>query len=83
VDDVSDAELDAHVLTRLKLLGVDLSVLPDDDPEAPVDRRRVLASARRFLRSTPQAIVDLALDPQEAPPLLYPSGWSGRTGETP
>lgn len=73
VDDVTDAELDTHVLTRLRLLGVDLSVLPDDDPEAPVDRRRILASARRFLRTTPGAIADLKLDPDEAPPLLYPS----------
>lgn len=82
-DEVTDEELDAHILTRLRLLGVDLSVLPDDDPEAPVDRRRILASARRFLRGTPGAIADLRLDPQEAPPLMYPSSWSGRTGEAP
>lgn len=71
--DVTDDELDAAILARLDLLGVDLSVLPDDDPEAPADRRRILASARRFLRTTPQAIADFAMDPQEVVPVLYPA----------
>lgn len=83
VDDVTDEELDTHITTRLKLLGVDLSVLPEDDPEAPVDRRRILASARRFLRSTPGAIADLDLDPQDAPPLMYPSIWAGARRQAP
>ena len=55
-EDVTDEELDQYVLTRLEMLGVDLSVLPEDDSEAPADQRRILASARRFLRSTPAAI---------------------------
>lgn len=83
MDDLTDAELDTHILTRLGLLGVDLSVLPEDDPDAPVDRRRILASARRFLRSTPGAIADLALDPHESPPAMYPSVWSGARSEGP
>jgi len=61
------------LLTRLALAGVDLSVLPEDDREAPADRRRILAGARRFLRSTPAAIADFAMDPQEVAPVLYPA----------
>ena len=71
--DVTDEELDAAILARLELLGVDLSVLPLDDRDAPADQLRILASARRFLRSTPQAIADFAMDPQEVPPVMYPA----------
>lgn len=73
LQDLSDAELDAYILTRLALAGVDLSVLPEDDSEAPADRRRILAGARRFLRSTPGAIAGFAMDPQEVAPVLYPA----------
>lgn len=76
--DVTDADLDTLILARLELLGVDLSVLPDDDAEAPADRQRILASARRFLRSTPGAIADFAMDPQEVPPVMYPAELGGR-----
>lgn len=72
-EEVSDAELDRYILTRLALAGVDLSVLPEDDREAPADRRRILASARRFLRSTPGAIRDFVMDPQDVVPVLYPA----------
>lgn len=78
--DVSDEELDAAILARLELLGVDLSVLPEEDADAPADQRRILASARRFLRSTPQAIADFAMDPQEVPPVMYPAELGGRMG---
>jgi hypothetical protein len=76
---LSNEELDAYVLARLKAVGVDLSVLPEDDPEAPVDRRRVLAGARRFLRTTPSVILALELDPQEVTPSLYPAGLRAST----
>ena len=69
----TDEELDAYILARLAMLGVDLSVLPEDDEEAPADRRRILASARRFLRSTPAAIAGFELDALGPPPALYPS----------
>jgi hypothetical protein len=69
----TDSELDAYVLTRLELLGVDLLVLPEDDPEAPADRRRILAAARRFLRTTPQAIAAFELDAAGPPPAMYPT----------
>lgn len=67
----NDAELDALILARLAQVGIDISVLPEDDPDAPADRRRILASARRFLRGTPPAIRAFAVDPQVAPPILY------------
>jgi hypothetical protein len=38
-DAISDEELDAYILTRLKSLGLDLSVLPEDDEDAPADQR--------------------------------------------
>lgn len=76
---LTDAELDAYILTRLRLAGIDLSVLPEDDADAPADQRRILESARRFLRSTPAAIRNFEIDPQEVPPALYPGGFSAWT----
>ena len=71
--DLTDEELDAYISARLSLLGVDLSVLPEDDEDAPADQQRIMASARRFLRSTPAAIADYVLDPLGPPPTIYPS----------
>ena len=77
--ELSNEELDAYILARLKAVGVDLSVLPADDPGAPADQRRVLAGARRFLRTTPSSILALELDPQEVTPSLYPAGLRAST----
>lgn len=77
----TDEELDAWILARLGALGVDLSVLPEDDEDAPADRRRILSAARRFLRSTPGAIADLELDPLGPPPAMYPSELTAWTDE--
>lgn len=74
--DLTDEELDAFILARLKAAGVDLSVLPADDPEAPADQRRILSGARRFLRSTPPAILAFEPDVQEVPPVAYPAATS-------
>jgi hypothetical protein len=63
----TDEELDALIVTRLRLIGVDLDVLPENDPSAPADRRRILASARRFLRGTVTSLSRFELDPQRAP----------------
>ena len=71
--ELTDAELDAYVLTRLKTLGVDLDVLPEDDETAPADRRRILEGAGRFLRSTPSAILAFDPDVHSVPPILYPA----------
>ena len=79
MQDLSDNELNAYILARLRMLGVDLSVLPEDDEDAPADQKRVLESAREFLRTTPPAIADFAMDPQDVPPVMYPSELVGRT----
>lgn len=79
VQELTDEQLDAYIRTRLTLLGVDLSVLPDDDEDAPADQRRIMASARRFLRSTPGAIADVEFDPMGPAPAIYPaelSAWN-------
>ena len=78
--ELTDEELDAWILTRLRALGVDLDVLPEDDEDAPADRKRILASARRFLRRTPPAIHGFDKDVQEVPPIMYPAELRGRTG---
>lgn len=77
----TDEELDVWILTRLSALGVDLSVLPEEDEDAPADRRRILSSARRFLRSTPGALADFELDPLGPPPAIYPSELTAWTDE--
>lgn len=79
VADLTDEELDAYVRARLEMAGVDLDVLPEDDPEAPADRKRIMASARRFLRSTPPAILAYEPDVQDVPPVMYPAELAGRT----
>ena len=75
---VTDAELDQYILTRLKSLGVDLSVLPEDDEDAPADQSRILRSARRFLRETPPAIHGFEMDPQTVAPSAYPADMGAR-----
>ncbi len=77
--EVSDDDLDQYVRVRLATLGVDLSVLPKDDTDAPADQKRILASARRFLRSTPPAIHGFEMDVQNVPPEGYPAELRGRT----
>ncbi len=78
MDDLTDEELNAYILTRLKSLGVDLSVLPVDDESAPADQTRILQSARNFLRNTPRTIIDYYMDPQEVPPEMYPAALHAR-----
>jgi hypothetical protein len=77
--DLSDEELDRYILLRLAIVGVDLSVLPEEDETAPADRVRVLRSARNFLRSTVPEISDFILDPQEVPPAFLPASLAPHT----
>lgn len=81
MDELSDEELNEYIRSRLAMLGVDLSVLPEDDEDAPADQERILESAREFLRETPPAIVDFEMDRQEVPPEMYPTELFGRREE--
>ncbi len=78
----TDAELDVHIRARLAVLGVDLSVLPVDDPDAPADQQRVLASVRRLLRESVPAIADWQVDAQTVPPVLYPAQFTAWRDES-
>ena len=75
----SDADLDQLIRTRLELLGVDLSVLPEEDSQAPADQARVMAAVRRLLRDQMPVVSDFPLDPIAVPPVLYTSALPGRT----
>lgn len=79
----SEAEITALVMTRLRMLGVDISVLPADDPAAPMDQRRALSACRGAMADT-QAISRYVLDAQQYPPILYPAPlteWSEVSGD--
>lgn len=71
--DPTDEDLDRYIRTRLELIGIDLSVLPEDDPSAPADQVRILRSARNVLRNTVPALSNHLLDSQEFPPSMYPA----------
>jgi hypothetical protein len=68
-----DEELNAYILTRLKILGIDLSVLPADDASAPADQKRILDSARRVLQNTVPTVSGYAVQGENVPPILYPA----------
>ena len=59
----SDEELNVYIRTRYQLLGVDISVLPDSDPDAPMDQERLLENGRSILRQEVVA-ADFDIDPQ-------------------
>jgi len=90
-DKLTDEELNAYILTRLENIGVDISTLPEDEEAAPADQKRILASARRFLRTSVRTISDFSLTPHATlpgsipldpfPPGMYPSGMSAWTEE--
>ena len=69
----TDAELDALAKTYLALLGIDISVLPVDDPTAVVDQARCLSNARSTLRSEVGITEFAGLDPQADVAVLYPA----------
>jgi hypothetical protein len=59
----SDDDLDKYIRTRYALLGIDISVLPKDDPKAVMDQKRLLANGRSILRQEVIA-ADFKIDPQ-------------------
>lgn len=59
----TDAELDAYILFRFAMLGIDISVLPYEDDDAQVDQVSVLSSCRSTLRQSLQ-LLEYELDIQ-------------------
>jgi hypothetical protein len=75
----TDAELDALIEARLKLIGIDLDQLPESDPSAPADRTRVMRSLRNFLRATPPVVSAYSPDVQDHPPVVYTAPFTAWT----
>ncbi|GLZ02928.1 hypothetical protein Acsp03_03950 [Actinomadura sp. NBRC 104412] len=75
----TDEEIDTFIRTRLRMIGVDLSVLPDDDPSAPADQRRAIAACRSALADV-APVTAYTLDAQRYAPILYPAPHSEWTG---
>ena len=68
----TDEELNVYIRTRYILLGVDISVLPESDPDAPMDQERLLANGRSILRQDVIA-ADFEIDPQFNLPVAHPA----------
>ena len=78
----SDDELNVYIRTRYALLGIDISVLPVADEDAPMDQERLLANARSILRQEVVA-ADFEIDPQFNLPVQHPApftAWSEEAG---
>jgi len=71
-DEPTDEELDRYILTRYALLGIDVSVLPASDADAPMDQARLLANGRSILRQEVIA-ADFEIDPQFNLPVQHPA----------
>ena len=76
----SDEELNVYIRTRYELLGVDISVLPESDPEAPMDQERLLENGRSILRQEVVA-ADFDIDPQFNLPVPHPAPFVAWTEE--
>ncbi len=76
----TDQELDALIRTRYALLGVDISVLPESDADAPMDQERLLANGRSILRQD-VVVADFEIDPQFNLPVPHPAPFTAWTGE--
>lgn len=76
----TDEELDVYIRTRYALLGVDISLLPESDPDAPMDQERLLANGRSILRQDIVA-ADFEIDPQFNLPVPHPAPFIAWTDE--
>ena len=76
----TDAELDTYIRTRYALLGVDISVLPMSDEDAPMDQERLLEHGRSILRQDVVA-ADFEIDPQFGLPVQHPAPFTAWTDE--
>ena len=79
-DPPTDEELNAYILTRYALLGIDISVLPESDEDAPMDQERLLQNARSILRQDVTA-ADFDIDPQFHLPVPHPAPFTAWTEE--
>ena len=76
----TDEELNRYILTRYALLGIDVSVLPESDEDAPMDQERLLENARSILRDDVVA-ADFEIDPQFNLPVPHPAPFTAWTDE--
>lgn len=76
----TDEELNRYILTRYALLGIDISVLPESDEDAPMDQERLLENARSILRDDVVA-ADFEIDPQFHLPVPHPAPFIAWTDE--
>lgn len=76
----TDDELDQYILTRYALLGIDISVLPESDADAPMDLERLLANGRSILRQDVVA-ANFEIDPQFHLPVPHPAPFTAWTGD--
>ena len=78
--DPTDEELDRYILTRYALMGIDVSVLPEVDPDAPMDLQRLLENGRTILRQDVTA-AEFEIDPQFNLPVAHPAPFTKWTEE--
>jgi hypothetical protein len=78
--DPTDEELDSYILTRYALMGIDVSVLPEADPDAPMDLERLLENGRTILRQDVTA-AEFEIDPQFHLPVAHPAPFTKWTEE--
>ncbi len=76
--DPTDEELDALIRTRYALLGIDISVLPVSDDDAPMDQERLLENGRSILRQDVEA-ANFEIDPQFNLPVAHPAPFTAWT----
>lgn len=76
----TDDELDRYIRTRYALMGVDISVLPVADEEAPMDQERLLSNGRSILRAEVDA-ANFEIDPQQHLPQPFPAPFTAWTDE--
>ncbi len=79
-DPPTEDELNAYNRTRYALLGIDVSVLPESDEDAPMDKQRLLQNARSILRQDVTA-ADFDIDPQFHLPVPHPAPFTAWTEE--
>lgn len=68
----TEAEMEAIARSTFALLGIDISVLPADDPSAPMDQARVIGASIDILRKEP-LLAAYEVDGQADATALYPT----------